>query len=538
MPSNAPTDVIPVVDIPATVNIASYFIDSNIEQGRGGAIAIYEDGRTTTYAQLAEAMNRAGNGLRTLGVEQENRVLLAMPDSVEFVAVFFGAAKIGAIPIPVNTAAKPEDLLYFLNDSGARVLVVQDDLWHGLQPLLAQAPGLLHVLVMPSVPAQSQMVTTEPPMKAHYGFHRRSEVMASASPTLAAEPTSKDDMAFFLYTSGSTGGPKGAVHLHHDMIVSTELYARNILKISAQDIFFSASKLFFAYGLGNGSYFAFAVGASVVYNPHRPKPETILEYIEKFRPTLFFSVPTLYAAMLQVPPPPDIKGILSSVRYGVSAGEALPDELFHRFKERFGVEILDGIGSTEMLHIFISNRPGDIRPGTSGRIVPGYEAKIVDEAGNALELGDIGNLWVSGDSAAAFYWRKHGKSKATMVGEWLVTGDKYYVDPDGYFCYCGRADDMLKCSGQWVSPVEVENAIIAHPSVLESAIVGKQDEDELVKPKAFIVLKNGATAPNEDDLRTFLKGKLAGYKIPRWVEIVPELPKTATGKIQRFKLRS
>ncbi|MSO19361.1 MAG: benzoate-CoA ligase family protein [Acidobacteria bacterium] len=538
MPSNAPTDVIPVVDIPTTLNIASYFIDSNIEQGRGGTIAIYEEGRTTTYEQLAEAMNRAGNALRTLGVEQENRVLLAIPDSVEFVAVFFGAAKIGAIPIPVNTAAKPEDLLYFLNDSGARVLVVQDDLWPDLQPLLAQAPSLLHVLVMPSVPAQSQMVTTVPPMKAHYGFHRLSEALAAASPALAAEPTSKDDMAFFLYTSGSTGGPKGAVHLHHDMIVSTELYARNILKISAQDIFFSASKLFFAYGLGNGSYFAFAVGASVVYNPHRPKPETILEYIEKFRPTLFFSVPTLYAAMLQVPPKPDTQRNLSSVRYGVSAGEALPDELFHRFKERFSVEILDGIGSTEMLHIFISNRPGDIRPGTSGRIVPGYEARIVDEAGNALAPGDIGNLWVSGDSAAAFYWRKHGKSKATMVGEWLVTGDKYYVDPDGYFCYCGRADDMLKCSGQWVSPVEVENAIIAHPSVLESAIVGQADEDELVKPKVFIVLKNGATAPNEDDLRTFLKGKLAGYKIPRWVEIVPELPKTATGKIQRFKLRS
>jgi benzoate-CoA ligase family protein len=530
--SSSNTDV-PLLDLPATFNIASYFIDANVELGRGANAAIYEDGRTTNYSQLSEAVNRSGNALRQMGIDAENRIVMAMPDSVEFVAVFFGAAKIGAVPIPVNTAAKPQEIVYFLNNSAARALVVQEDLWPTLQPLLADVPALSHVLLMPAEPAQSQIITAIPPKSAHYSFHSLREVMAAASPILAAEPTSKDDIAFILYTSGSTGGPKGAVHLHHDMVVSTELYAKNILKITEKDIFFSASKLFFAYGLGNGSYFAFSVGAPVVYNPHKPKPDMILRYIEKFRPTLFFSVPTLYAAMLQDAEQHD----LSSIRYGVSAGEALPEELFHRFKERFGVEILDGIGSTEMLHIFISNRPDDVRPGTSGRLVPGYTAKIVDESGQALSLGDIGNLWVSGDSAAAFYWRNHAKTKATMVGEWIVTGDKYYVDPDGYFCYCGRADDMLKCSGQWVSPVEVENMLITHQSILECAVVGKQDKDDLVKPMAYVVLKSGATRPGVEELKSFLKGKLAGYKVPNWFEIVPELPKTATGKIQRFKLR-
>jgi len=534
MPSSSSALAVPLLDLPAKFNIASYFIDRNLELGRGANVAIYEDGRTTNYLQLAEAVNRAGNALRKLGIEAENRVVMAMPDSLEFVAVFFGAAKTGAIPIPVNTAAKPDEIIYFLNDSGARALVVQDDLWPALQPLLAQVPALSHVLIVPPEPARSQVLTAIPPKNVPYSFHSLANLMEGASPQLDAELTSKDDIAFILYTSGSTGGPKGAVHLHHDMLVSTELYAKNILKIREKDIFFSASKLFFAYGLGNGSYFAFSVGAAAVYNPQRPKPEVILGYIEKFRATLFFSVPTLYAAMLQVAGKHD----LSSVRYGVSAGEALPEELFHRFKERFGVEILDGIGSTEMLHIFISNRPEDIRPGTSGRLVPGYEAKIVDEAGRVLDLGDIGNLWIGGDSAAAFYWRNHAKTKATMVGEWIVTGDKYYVDEQGYFCYCGRADDMLKCSGQWVSPVEVENVLITHSSILESAVVGRLDEDELIKPMAYIVLKGGATPPGLDDLKAFLKGKLAGYKIPHWMEIVPELPKTATGKIQRFKLRS
>jgi benzoate-CoA ligase family protein len=306
------------------------------------------------------------------------------------------------------------------------------------------------------------------------------------------------------------------------------------LQISAKDICFSASKLFFAYGLGNGSYFPFSVGGAAVYNPHKTKPDLILDYIEKFRPTLLFSVPTLYTAMLQLP----LEKHVSTLRLAVSAGEALPAEIYHRFLEKFGVSILDGIGSTEMLHIFISNRPDDVRPGTSGKVVPGYGAKIVNDQGQAVPAGETGSLWIKGDSAAAFYWRKHERSQQTMLGEWLVTGDRYVADTEGYFQYCGRADDMIKCAGQWVSPVEVENVLIGYPAVLESAVVGQEGDDQLVKPKAYVVLKDPTAPLNEEELRGFLKERLPGFKIPRWFEVVAELPKTATGKIQRFRLRS
>ncbi|MBI4464915.1 MAG: benzoate-CoA ligase family protein [Acidobacteria bacterium] len=527
-------DEVPAVHIPDTFNIASYFIDRNLELGRGKKVALHEDGRQLTYAQLAEMVNRCGNALRALGMEPENRVLMAVPDSAEFFALFFGAAKISVVPIPLNTAARPDDYLYYLHDSGARAFVLHDELWQQLQGVLSRATHLRHVIVLPSVPAQTQQVSAEPPTKAPYSFHTLGKLLEGASPKLEAEPTSKDDIAFFLYTSGSTGGPKGAVHLQHDILYATEYYARGILRMTEKDIHFSASKLFFAYGLGNGMYFPLGVGGATVLNPHRPRPEIIYDYIEKFRPTLFFGVPTLYAAMLQIPDRKD----LSSVRFGVSAGEALPAEIYQRFQERFGVSILDGIGSTEMTHIFISNRPDDIRPGTSGRIVPGYEARIVDDAGNALPLGELGNLWVKGDSASAFYWRRHDLSKRTMVGEWTVTGDKYYVDEEGYFYYCGRSDDMMKVAGQWVSPAEVENALLGFPGVLEAAVVGLQDEDGLVKPKAFLIMKDRSDSVTEEALRNFLREKLPGYKCPRWFEFLSELPKTPTGKIQRFKLRA
>ena len=524
----------PAVQVPDSFNIATHVVDRNLAAGRGDKVAVYEDGRTVTYAQLAEMVNRCGTGPRSLGIEAEQRVLMAVPDSAEFLAVFFGAAKIGVIPVPVNTAARPDDYLYYLRDSGARAFVLHEELWPQLAGIVSQAPDLRHVLILPSVPAEKTTRSIQPPYGTHYHWRPLAELMQAASPQLEAEPTSKDDIAFMLYTSGSTGGPKGAVHLQHDIHFATELYARPILKITEQDIFFSASKLFFAYGMGNGMYFPLGCGGSAVLNPHWSKPEIIFDYIERFRPTLFFGVPTLFAAMLQIPEKKD----LSSIRFAVSAGEALPAEIYHRFQERFGVSILDGIGSTEMTHIFITNRPDDIRPGTSGRLVPGYEARIVDDTGKELPAGELGNLWIKGDSAAAFYWRKHELTKRTMIGEWLITGDKYYVDPEGYFCYCGRSDDMLKVAGQWVSPAEVENALLGFPGVIEAAVVGLEDKDGLVKPKAFLVMNKQADGTTEEALRHFLREKLAGFKVPRWFEFVSELPKTPTGKIQRFKLRA
>lgn len=525
------------VQVPDTFNIATYCVDNNLAAGRGSKAAIYEDGRELTYRQLGDLVNRCGNALRELGVQEENRILIAVPDSAEFVTAFLGAAKVGAVPVPVNTGSRPEEILYYLNDSGARVMVLHEELWTQFEPMADRALQLRHVLVVPNLPSKTAPVSLNPSQRTvPFRCQALAEVLETASPLLYAAATSKDDIAFILYTSGSTGGPKGAVHLQHDIVYATECYARGVLGMTERDVSFSASKLFFAYGLGNGMYFPFALGASAVYNPHRPKPEMILEYLERYRPTLFFGVPTLYAAIMQL----DQERDLSSLRLAISAGEALPAELFNRFKERYGVSILDGIGSTEMTHIFISNCPDDIRLGSTGKLVPGYEARIVDEMGKDLPAGEIGNLLVKGDSAAAFYWRKHDKTKSTMVGEWLVTGDKYYTDSDGYFYYCGRADDMLRCAGQWVSPAEVEGALAAFPGVVEAAVVGARDSDGLTKPKAFIVMKQPPGAQMEqtaESLRTFLRGRLAPFKCPRWFEFVSELPKTATGKIQRFKLR-
>jgi benzoate-CoA ligase len=386
--------------------------------------------------------------------------------------------------------------------------------------------------------------------KAKAGVVSYDELVQAQSPWCEPAETSRDDVAFWLYSSGSTGFPKGAVHLHHDMVYSTELYARPILGIHGEDITFSAAKLFFAYGLGNNLYFPFSVGATAVLYPGRPAPDKMFEVLATCRPSIFYGVPTLYAAMLQLADAGEsregsrgsagLDQALSSVRVCVSAGESLPAPIFHRWKEKFGLEILDGIGSTELLHIFISNRMGEVRPGSSGKIVPGYEARILDEEGRILPQGQVGNLLIKGDSAAPYYWNKHRKTTETMLGEWIKTGDKYYQDPDGYFWYCGRSDDMLKVGGIWVAPVEVENALIGHPAVLECAVVGAMDTDELVKPKAYVVLKTGYPASNDlaEELKAYVKESIAPYKYPRWIEFIPELPKTATGKIQRFRLRA
>jgi len=505
------------------MNAATYFVDANVRQGRENKVAIYFEDQEITYGTVLKMVNRTGNALRELGVRMEERVMLLLLDCPEFVYSFFGAIKIGAVPIPTNTLLKPNDYEYLLNDSRARVLIVSQPLWAQIEPVRANLKYLKQVIVVGQ--AQGEQISF-------------AEVVSAASAELDAELMHKDDACFWLYSSGTTGFPKGAVHLQHDMIYCADLYARPVLGINEHDRTFSVAKLFFAYGLGNALYFPFRVGASTILYPGKPDPVKFYEIIQHYRPTLFYSVPTAYASMLAIPDAEKIYDT-SSLRLCVSAGEALPPALWERWYTRFGTEILDGIGSTEVLHIFISNRPGRCKPGSTGEIVPGYAAKLLDEAGNPVPKNEVGDLLISGESTCAYYWNKHAKTKDTIVGEWIKTGDKYLQDEDGYFWYQGRSDDMLKVGGIWVSPVEVENALMEHPAVLECGVVGVEDADRLIKPKAYVVLKPGHTGSPEmeKELQLFVREKIAVYKYPRWVEFVSELPKTATGKIQRYRLR-
>lgn len=521
-------------EIQELFNAADYFVDRNIRQGRGHKIAIYTEYRNYTYNDIQKMVNKTANALLDLGVRIEDRVMMLMLDVPQFYAIFWGAIKMGAVPIPVNTMMTPEDYEYYLNDSRARVLVVSTE----LLPLLNQIQGDLHYL--------RDIIVISEKEGPHIPFRQKYK---RAPATIKTAFTTRDDVGFWLYSSGSTGSPKGAIHSQYDMVVTSEAVGQHILNLTEDDICFSGARLFFAYGLGNGMYLPMSVGASAVLNPNRPTPEIIYKYLKRFRPTVFFGVPTLYGQMLEYKekqdrltgtrPDPNSDHELSSVRICISSGEALPMDIYYRWKKRFGIDILDGMGSTEMLHMFLSNRLGDLKPGSTGKPVPGYEIKLVDDEGREVPQGEIGTLMVKGNSAAQFYWRKREKTRQTMQGEWINTGDKYYVDQDGFYWCAGRADDMLKVGGIWVSPVEIENCLCLHQAVRECAVVGHKDDQGLIKPKAFVVLNEGFDASEDlsEELKKWVLDRLAKYKYPRWIEFVSELPKSTTGKIQRFKLR-
>lgn len=512
----------PPLSIPETFNVAEYFVDRNLNEGRGEHTAILFQEQRLSYRTVADQVQRAANLLQAGGLERGDRLVLILYDSPEFVATFWGAIRSGLLPIPSNTLLSADDYAFMLQDSGARGLVVDARLYEKIEPALNQLPELKSVWVSG---------------KSQPGRKNLEEDMALAPSHAPVAATLRDDPAFWLYTSGSTGKPKAAIHRHRDMVYCLEFYAKQVLGIGPQDVTFSTSKLFFAYGLGNALYFPFGVGGTSVLLAERPSPEKIFEILLQFRPTLFFAVPAVYAAMLQAPVAD--ASVMRSVRRAVSAGEALPAPLWARFKYKFGPSILDGIGSTEMLHMFISNRPDDTVPGCSGKPVPGYDARIVDESGHAAPVGEIGELHIRGKSAAAGYWNRPELTQTTFPGEWTLTGDKYYCDARGHFWYCGRTDDMMKVSSLWVSPLEVETELLNHPLVYECAVVAAMDADGLTKPKAFVVLKQNEPPPEiEAELLAFLKAHLPGYKMPQWIVVTKSLPRTATGKIQRFKLRS
>ncbi len=527
-----------LITLPDIFNVATHFVDRNVQEGRGAKVAIECGDERVTYQQLLENTNRVGNALLALGVRPEERLLLLLLDTPEFLYSFFGAIKIGAVAVPVNTQAKPQDYEYMLNDCRARVAIVSKPLLAHLQSIPREKLRYLQEIVVSEVDVT---LNHESPSQARpsHDHHSLENLMRSSSPTLEAALTSKDEPAFWLYSSGSTGPSKGCVHLHHDMVVCCELYAKGILQMKESDRCFSVARLFFAYGLGNAGYFPLGCGATTILSPVRPTSATIYSDIERYRPTLFFSVPTNFAALLAHHREDGREFDLSSVRHAISAGESLPAPLFHRFKERFAVEILDSLGSTETLQMVIANRPGEVKPGSSGKIIPGYEAKIVDEHGSAVATNEIGDLLIKGDSTCSGYWNKHEKTKETFVGDWFRTGDKYYQDDDGYFWYAGRSNDVFKVNGLWLSPAEVESALITHPAVREAAVVAREDQDGLTKAAAYVVL-NAEFPPSDklsNELQELVGQKIGGYKRPRWIEFLSEIPKTATGKLQRFKLR-
>jgi benzoate-CoA ligase len=523
-----------MIDFPERFNMADYFLYHNLEEGRENKACLYFKDQSFTYGEAARLSNATGNALRMLGVRMEDRVLLVLPDCPEFVWSWFGAARIGAVITMVNPLLPADDYRYYLHYTRARAAIVHEAF---LKPFAEAAAGAEYLRSVLAVRNEEAIDAETIDSHSHIKSFSFSEIVASQASACRAADTHRDDIAIWLFTSGSTGHPKGAVHLQHDLPYNTEVFAKRTMGVNETDLTVSVPKLFFGYATGTNLLFPFAVGGATALFAERSTPEKMFEVVERHRPTILTTVPTMINSMLNV----ENAGAhdLSSIRFCYSAGEALPVELYRRWKETFGVEICDGIGSAEMFHIYITNRPGDVKPGSLGRIVEGYEARIVDADDTEVAAGEMGTLKIKGDSAALCYWNAREKSKATFAADWCTSGDQFHVDDDGYYWYHGRTDDMLKVSGIFVAPAEIENCLLQHEAVLECAVIGHEDEDGLVKPKAFIVVRDACVA-NEalaDEIKHFVKNHIALYKYPRWIEFVTSLPKNDRGKIDRKLLK-
>jgi benzoate-CoA ligase family protein len=529
-------------DVPETFNMATLLVDRHVEEGRGDRVAIYSGDERITYRELQRRVNRAGNMLRNEGIEIEDRVIILMSDRPEFVETYVGSMKMGAVPVPVNTTSPPEDLAYYVEDSRAAAVVADEAYARRLLESRARFRYLKRIFVITESGSGVDAATFAEILNERGRALSYREAFAAASDGLETEPTSRDDPSYWLYSSGTTGRPKGTVHLHQDMVYCTATWLREVSKPTAADINFSVSKLFTSYGLVNGLYQPLMGGFAVVLQPAAPNPQVVVDTVKRHRPTILFTVPTMYTAILNEHEGGRLDVDLSSVRMCVSAGDALPAATYKRWLDAFGLELLDGIGSTEFGYIYIQNMPGRAKPGTSGQLLPGYAAKILDEDGHPVPQGQVGELYMQSESFAAYYWKKRDKTRDTFRGPWLKTGDQYSVDADGYFRYGARADDMFKANAQWVSPIEVEGILLGHRAVAEVAVVPFKDEKGDTRARAHVVLRQGYT-PNDElkaELRKHCEVGLPDQylKWPRRIEFESEpLPKTASGKIQRYKLR-